>query len=114
MCVPPVSQLDVGRERIAHEQTPAIMKTTITLKKTVAHPYFSLACVVAVLFVLPRYGGIATMVGCATVLSAYVSTFPDRFRSRSGSLTPAVCLVTAMWAAAAVIAVLSLTGGLRD
>jgi hypothetical protein len=47
------------------------------------------------------------MLGCALVLSACVGAHPDRFRSRSGSLTAAVCLLTAVWAAAAVFAVMS-------
>ena len=66
------------------------------------------------LFILPRYGCVATMVGCATMLSAYVATFPDSFRGRSGSLTLARYLVAAMWAAAAIVTVLSLLGELQD
>lgn len=37
----------------------------------------------------------------------------DRFRSRSGSLTPAVCLVTAIWMAAMVLVWLSLAGRIK-
>lgn len=50
------------------------------------------------------------MLGSATVLSACVSANPDQFRSRNGSLTAAVGLVAAIWVAAAVLVVLSLTG----
>lgn len=89
------------------------MQRTITLKRIVSHPYFSLACVISVLFILPRYGVTALMVGGASVLSAYVFAMPERFRSRGGSMIPAICLVTGMWFAAAVIAALTLPGGLR-
>lgn len=88
------------------------MNKTIPFKKAVDHPYFGLVCFVALCFVLPRYGAAATMLGCAVVLTVCVSVNPGRFRSRSGSLTAAVSLVVAMWAAAAVLAWLSLTGWL--
>ncbi len=88
------------------------MNTTIPFKKAVDHPYFGLVCFVALCFVLPRYGAVAMMTGCALVLTVCVSVNPGPFRSRSGSLTAAVSLVVAMWAAAAVLAWLSLTGWL--
>ncbi len=81
-----------------------------TLKKLVDHPNFSLLSFVAICVFLPRLGTAAMMIGCAMVLSACVSANPQQFRSRSGSLTAAVGLVTAIWLAAAVLAVLSLTG----
>ncbi len=90
------------------------MKTTVSLKSAMAHPYFSSVCAISMLFILPEYSVIATMVGCATVLSAYVAVFPDSFRGRRGSLTLAGFLVAAMWAAAAIVTVLSLVGVLQD
>jgi hypothetical protein len=89
------------------------MNNTITLKKVVNHPLFGLVCFVALYFILPRYGAVA-MIGCAAVLSACVAANPERFRSRSGSLTTAVCFLTAMWVAAAVFSVLSWIGWLID
>jgi len=83
-----------------------------TLKKLVDHPYFSLVCFLAICVFLPRLGATAMMIGSALVLSVCVSANPEHFRSRSGSLTPAVGLVTAIWVAAVVMAVLSLTGRL--
>ncbi len=53
-------------------------------------PRVSLVCVISMLFILPRYGGIAVMVGCASVLSAYVFVMPERFRSRRGSTSVGV------------------------
>ena len=88
--------------------------TNTTLKNILVHPYFSLVFCVSVFFILPRYGSWVVMVACAAVLSAYVSALPESFRSRSGSLTPAKCLVTAMWIATAVIAALTLMGELLD
>ena len=46
-------------------------------------------------------------VGAAMGLTLGVSLIPEVFRSRRGSLKPAVCLVTAMWIGAIVTAVLS-------
>ena len=90
------------------------MLTTITRKKIVAHPYFSLGCVLAVFFILPRFGGVALMVGCAGILTAFVSAQPERFRNRRGSLGLAIGLIIAMWIAAAMVAALAVTGGLHD
>ena len=86
------------------------MSEAITAKKVVTHPYYSMICSLCILFLLPRYGGIAVMVGCASVLSAYVAVVPEQFRSRSGSMTTAICLVAFMWVAAAVITAMTLTG----
>lgn len=86
------------------------MKITPTWREIVGHPYFSLACVLCVAFILPQLGSVAVMVGCATILSAYVLAQPEAFCSRSGSLRPATCLVIAMWVAATVIAILALAG----
>lgn len=80
------------------------------MKKILTHPYFSLACVVSLLFILPRFGSAVMMVGCTIVLSAYVSALPDRFRSQNGSLTLAFCLLAVMWMIAVVITVFSLLG----
>ena len=90
------------------------MRTSIALKNTLANPYFPLACVALLLFVLPRYLGTAAMiVACAVLLSAYLAAIPERLRSRNGSLTPAISLVALMWLAAAVILTLSLIGRIR-
>jgi hypothetical protein len=89
------------------------MSGTITAKKVVTHPYFSLICILSVFFILPRYGSMSVMVGCASILSAYVAILPEHFRSRSGSMTAATCLVVAMWLAAAVITALTLMGEIR-
>lgn len=86
------------------------MNKPLPFKNVVEHPFLGFACFVAILFVLPRYGLAAMMLGCSLVLAAYVAVNPDRFRSRSGSLTAAVCLVTAMWMAATVLIWRSLMG----
>jgi len=89
------------------------MSETLTAKKVVTHPYFAMLCVVCLLFILPRYGSVAVMVGCASILSAYVAVLPESFRSRSGSMMAATCLVAAMWVAAAVTTALTLMGEIR-
>ena len=86
---------------------------TITAKTLVTHPYFSMLCVLSLFFILPRYGSVAVMVGCAIILSAYVAVLPEQFRSRSGSMVAATCLVAGMWMAAAVITALTLMGEIR-
>ena len=89
------------------------MSGIITVRKIVAHPYFSLVCALTLFLILPRYGSVAVMVGCASVLSAYVAVVPERFRSRGGSMVAATCLVAALWVAAAVVAALTLMGEIR-
>ena len=86
------------------------MSTTITVKKVVTHPYFSAICTLSVFLILPRYGGMAVMVGCASIVSVYVAVLPEQFRSRSGSMLTAGCLVAAMWLGAAVITAMTLMG----
>jgi hypothetical protein len=80
------------------------MKTTTTLKTKTTEAAFSAALVVALLIILPLLGGTAMLIGSAVGLVAYIILFPERFRSRSGSLKPAVC-VAAFFAVAAAAAV---------
>ncbi len=91
------------------------MSGTITAKKALTHPYFSVICVLSLFFFIwPRYGNMAVMVFCASILSAYVAVLPESFRSRSGSMMTASCLVAAMWVAAAVITALTLMGEIQS
>jgi hypothetical protein len=91
------------------------MNGALTAKKVITHPYFSLICFLTVWLMLPSYCGIAVaMVGCASVLSAYVAVFPKQFRSRSGSMMTATCLVAAMWVGAVVITAMTLMRAIRD
>ena len=55
------------------------MNETISARKIVTNAYFSMLCVLGVFFLLPRYGGIAVMVGCASILSVYVAVVPEQF-----------------------------------
>ena len=90
------------------------MSETVTLKKFITHPNFSLAFFISACCILPIYFGSAvTLVACASVLSAYVWVLPEMFRSRSGTLITATCLVTAMWIAAVVITAMTLMGEIR-
>lgn len=94
------------------------MSQTITTKKVVTHPYFALFCFLTLCVFLPQYGGsyggVAAMVGSASLLSVFVAVMPENFRTRSGSMMPARCLIAVMWAGAAVIAVMTLTGQIRN
>jgi hypothetical protein len=78
-------------------------KETDVLKSTVTHPLFALACVVTLFYILPRFGEPAFAVGAAAILTVQVLALPDSFRSRGGSLIPAVCLVLALWILAGVV-----------
>ena len=91
------------------------MSQTITLKKVVTHPCFALISFLSLSFILPRYGGAAAMmVGCASVLSVLGAVLPEQFRSRSGSMMAATCLVAVLWVGAVVITALTLMGVIRD
>ena len=91
------------------------MSENIKLKQFITHPNFSLAFFLAVCYILPTYGGGAvTMIACASVLSAYISVMTEQFRSRSGSMKTAACLVLAMWIGAVVITAMTLIGEIRS
>ncbi|MBX7164898.1 MAG: hypothetical protein K1X74_00995 [Pirellulales bacterium] len=90
------------------------MSGTIAAKKVFTPPFILMICALFVLYSLPRYGSTAEMVGCASILSAYVAVLPELFRSRSGSMLTAFCLVSAMWVAATVIVVLTLMGEIQS
>jgi hypothetical protein len=90
------------------------MSGTITAKKVVTHPFFSMICALCILFALPRYGSYVVMVGCAGFFSVCVAASPESFRSRRGSMITAACLVAAMWVLAAVIAALALMGEIQS
>ena len=112
------SQLAFGEEG-EHEIAKILIGRGVTIlplyqfTNESAPVFFSMLCVLSLFFILPRYGSMAVMVGCASILSAYVAVLPERFRSRSGSMTAAACLVAGMWAAAAVITTLTLMGEIR-
>ncbi len=79
------------------------MKTTGTLKTKMDEGLFSSALIIVVLFILPAFGATAMVVGSAIGLVAQVVLFPDRFRTRTGSLTPAIFLAVVFGFEAAVI-----------
>lgn len=95
----------------AQEEAASVLQATFPLRRIVGHPCFGWGGVLVLFFILPRFGGIAVMVGCAVLLSAFVWAQPERFRSRSGSMRLASGLVIGMWVAAAVVAALALAGG---
>ena len=90
------------------------MSETITAKKVVTHPFFGMISFLSECYILPQYGvGIAVMVANASILSVLVAVLPEQFRSRSGSMMTANCLVAALWVVAAVITALTLMGEIR-
>ena len=89
------------------------MHGTMTAKQVVTNPYFSLICFLAMTYLLPQFGGIAVMVGCAGLLSILIAVSPDQYRTRNGSLWTAIGLLAAMWIGAALITAMILTGAVR-
>ena len=74
-----------------------------------------LVVTVATLFILPQYltspyDGMSMGFGSAAILTVFLYLYPESFRSRGGSLVPALCLVIALWLSAAVTTALSLIG----
>ena len=93
------------------------MSGTNTAKKIVSNPFFSVIFYLSVCFILPRYGGryggIALMVACASLLSVHIAVLPELYRNRSGSMMTANCLAAVMWVGAAVVTVLTLMGTIQ-
>jgi hypothetical protein len=83
------------------------MRAQNLLKTTSAQGNFAVFCIFLMAIVLPALGPAAIVAGGAAIMTAYVLVLPDSFRSRRGSLTLAICLVTAMWLAALVVTALS-------
>ena len=90
------------------------MNGTITAKKAVTHPYLAMICFLSVSLILPRFGSVAIMLGCASIFTVLVSALPEKFHSRNGSLLAAICLVGALWVGVTVITALVLMGAIRD
>ena len=90
-----------------HRQPITIMKKHAATKPT--EEVFSVLLVVMVLLILPQLGAIAMMVGSTIGLGLYVFLFPDRFRTRRGSLNVAIALVTLLALLVGVVVALSLT-----
>ncbi len=90
------------------------MNETITLKRFITHPNFSLVFFISVCCILPIYFGSAvTMLACASVMTAFVAVLPEQFRSRNGSMTIATCMVSSMWIAVVVLTAMTLMGQIR-
>ena len=74
-----------------------------------------LVVTVATLFILPQYltspyEDISMGFGSAAILTTFLCLYPESFRSRGGSLVPALCLVVALWLSAVATTALSLIG----
>jgi hypothetical protein len=76
-------------------------------KKCPGEATYSALLVVVLLLVLPYFGAVAMMIGSAVGLAGYVFLMPDHFRTRSGSLAPAIVLVAVFILAMVVCLALS-------
>jgi hypothetical protein len=71
----------------------------------------SSAFILIALFILPSLGGTAMLVGPTIGLGAYLIWFPDRFRTRSGSLSLAVWFLAVFAVASLIVLVNSFIRG---
>lgn len=83
------------------------------LRKFATSPLLPLAAVGALL-IMHYVSGAAACVCCAVLFQLQVAGRPEIFRTRSGSLKPALGLVAFLWLAAALVLLLTLTGKVRD
>ncbi len=91
----------------AHQRQHAARQTRIGL--------ILMTVAVLVLFILPRqvptpYGALVGSLGGALLMTIYLGLLPETLRSRTGSMTPAYCLVGALWLGAATVSMLTLFG----
>ena len=71
----------------------------------------SLLTLLFVGFVLPSSNQLLKIVGGPVLFTISFTCFPDSFRSRSGSLIPALWLTALLWICAAFVGVMSFFGG---
>jgi hypothetical protein len=89
------------------------MKKHVAPSTQMTEEVFSALLVVLVLLVLPQLGALAMVLGSTAGFALYVYLYPDRFRTRSGSLRLAVGLVTFLALLAGIVLVMSLTHQLK-
>jgi len=89
------------------------MKKHATQAAKPTEEVFSAGLVVILLLVLPQLGSVAMTIGSAIGFAAYVYLFPDRFRTRSGSLKLAIGLASFLAILAGIVVVMSLAGQLE-
>ena len=88
-----------------------IMKTSAVQKIAAPQPYLlSLLTVIFVCYVMPFCSLRVGSAGAALLFTVLFASYPDRLRSRNGSLTMAFCLLGFVWLCAAVTIALSFFG----
>ena len=86
------------------------MKTN-TIQKTATFPISPIISFLALVVILLLFYSLRLSAVLAAILfTALVCSSPDIFRTRGGSLGPAVCLAAFVWLCAAVVFVLSFFG----
>jgi hypothetical protein len=71
---------------------------------------FAVLTVISLCLIVPFATLPIRSIGGAVWFSVFLGLFPDALRSRSGSLTPALCLAAFVWLCAAVVVVMPLMG----
>ena len=89
------------------------MKKHATPSTKPTEEVFSALLLVILLLVLPQLGSVAMTIGPAVGFALYVYLFPDRFRTRSGSLKLAIGLASFLTILAGVVLVMSLAGQIK-
>jgi hypothetical protein len=72
--------------------------------------FFSALMVALICYVIPFGSLRLRAIGAAILFTAGFALFPERFRSRGGSLATAFCLTGFVWLCAAVVMVFSFLG----
>jgi hypothetical protein len=84
------------------------MKNLRAGNSKISEEAFSAGLIVVLLLILPQFGAVAMVVGSAIGMAAYLHLFPERFRTRSGSLAVGAILVAILAAIAVAAVVISL------
>lgn len=100
-------------EPSTHASDDAMVARQQTLNRQRTPGLVLLLVTVATLFILPEYltppyDVMLMGLGSAAMLTLFLYLYPESFRSRGGSLVPALCLVVAGWLLTAVATALPL------
>ena len=92
--------------------TPATQDPAAPLRRLFDNPWFTTALLVTLFFLLPDWNTPVVSIGCAGYFTALVALFPERLRSRNGSMSTALWLAGFLWVIASAVSVASFIGAI--